>query len=84
MSTRSQIAGKPRESLSVSQIRVIELIAVFCIVYIAKEIVGFTYRTSLVTAVFLGAAFLNLTLTGLENILSSRNGSSESGKRMWE
>lgn len=84
MSTRQQVTEKPKERLSISQIRVVELIAVFCIVYIAKEIVGFTYKTSLVTAVFLGAAFLNLIITGLENIFSSRPESSESGKRLWE
>jgi K+-sensing histidine kinase KdpD len=84
MSTQQQVTNKPQESLSVSQIRIIELIAVFCIVYIAKEIVGFTYRTSLVTAVFLGAAFLNLVITGLENIFSGRPETLERGKRFWE
>ena len=84
MNTRQQITERPQESLSVSQIRVVELIAVFCIVYIAKEIVGFSYKTSLVTAVFLGAAFLNLTITGLENIFSGGSGQTESRKRLWE
>ena len=84
MSTHQQVTKKPQERLSISQIRVVELIAVFCILYIAKEIVGFTYRTSLVTAVFLGAALINLIITGLENILSGNPESSESGKRLWE
>ncbi len=82
------IARKAREhsqaTLSVSQIRVVELVAVFCIVYIAKEIVGFTYRTSLVTAVFLGAAFLNVAVTGLENIISRRERDSFRSKHVWE
>ncbi len=84
MNTIQKVEEKPQEKLSVSQIRVVELVAVFCIVYIAKEIVGFTYRTSLVTAVFLGAAFLNLLITGLENIFSGRYESTDRGKRLWE
>jgi len=84
MSTMQRVEKKSQELLSASQIRVVELIAVFCIVYLAKEIAGFTYRTSLVTAVFLGAAFLNLLITGLENIFSGRHGSTDRGKRLWE
>jgi signal transduction histidine kinase/HD-GYP domain-containing protein (c-di-GMP phosphodiesterase class II) len=83
MNVRQEVNDKPQTALSVTQIRVIELIAVFCIVYIAKEIVGFTYRTSLITGVFLGAAFLNIVVAGLENIAPGIRDFSRR-KHLWE
>ncbi|MCK4349453.1 MAG: GAF domain-containing protein, partial [Candidatus Krumholzibacteria bacterium] len=84
MSSIRKTQQRSQTTLSVSQIRLVELVAVFCIVYVAKEIVGFTYRASLVTAVFLGAAFLNLVVTGLENIVSRSKRDSFRGKYVWE
>ena len=63
--------GKAEEfnprGLSIQQIRAIEIISIFFIVFIAREIAGFVYRTGLVISVFLGATFLNLVVAGLEN-----------------
>jgi signal transduction histidine kinase/HD-GYP domain-containing protein (c-di-GMP phosphodiesterase class II) len=84
MNVRQGMRDKPQSVLSISQIRIIELIAVFCIVYIAREIVGFTYRTSLVTAVFLGAALLNLFITGLESVSPGILDFSRKKKHVWE
>ncbi len=53
-------------ALSIQQIRAIEIISIFFIVFIARELAGFVYRTGLVIAVFLGATFLNLIVAGLE------------------
>jgi hypothetical protein len=57
-------AGYPRKpradegQAETLRMRMIELIAFFIIVFVAKEIAGFTYRSSLLLLVFLGAAAL--------------------------
>ncbi|MCK4537933.1 MAG: GAF domain-containing protein [Candidatus Krumholzibacteria bacterium] len=53
--------------VSIPQIRLIELIVIFFIVYVAGEIAGFSYNAKWIVAVFLGSAFLNLLLAGMEN-----------------
>ena len=60
---------KSPPALSIQQIRAIEIIAIFFIVFAARELAGFVYRTGLVIFVFLGATFLNLVVAGLENSL---------------
>jgi hypothetical protein len=75
---------KVSAALSIPQIRMIELIAIFTIVYMAKEIAGFTYRAGLIIIVFLGAAFLNLLAAGLENLFLRRAQWSSVRKYTWE
>ncbi len=75
---------KVSAALSIPQIRMIELIAIFTIVYMAKEIAGFTYRAELIIIVFLGAAFLNLLAAGLENIFLRRAQWASLRKYTWE
>jgi K+-sensing histidine kinase KdpD len=55
-------------ALSIQQIRAIEIVSIFFIIFIAREIAGFVYHTGLVISVFLGATFLNLVVAGLENV----------------
>ncbi|MBU8921986.1 MAG: GAF domain-containing protein [Bacteroidales bacterium] len=62
--------GRKPAYVSIPQIRLIELIAIFCIVYVAGEIAGFSYNSGWIVAVFLGSAFFNLLLAGLENRIS--------------
>ena len=39
--------------VSIPQARLIELVSMFAILYVAREIAGFTYRSGLVVGVFL-------------------------------
>ncbi len=70
--------------MSIPQIRLIELIAVFCIVYVAKEIAGFAYRTHLIVLIFLGSAFLTLLLAGLEHLFVNPHGIYHKHRRFLE
>jgi signal transduction histidine kinase/HD-GYP domain-containing protein (c-di-GMP phosphodiesterase class II) len=54
-------------SLSLPQIRLLELTSIFCIVYIAGEIAGFSYSSYPIAILFIGSAILNLAVTGLWN-----------------
>lgn len=69
--------------VSIPQVRLIELISIFCIVYVAKEIAGFTYRSGLIITLFLGAAFLNLLAAGLENIYVRHTRGLPAERRFW-
>jgi len=70
--------------LSVQQIRVVEIISIFFIVFIAREIAGFVFRTGLVISVFFGATFLNILAAGLENVLGRGERSSIRRHEAWE
>ena len=67
--------------LSVQQIRVVEIVSIFFIVFVAREIAGFVFRTGLVISVFLGATLLNLLAAGLENARFAASASSPFGAR---
>lgn len=62
-----RVEEDPRKFVSIPQIRLIELVSIFCIVYVAKEIAGFSYRSSMIIVIFLGSVFLNLIAVGLES-----------------
>jgi hypothetical protein len=70
--------------LSVQQIRVVEIVSIFFIVFIAREIAGFVFRTELVISVFLGATVLNLLAAGLENAFARRERTSVRRREIWE
>ena len=70
--------------LSIQQIRAVEIISIFFIVFIAREIAGFVYRTGFVISVFLGATFLNLVVAGLENALVRRDNLALRRRALWE
>lgn len=70
--------------LSIQQIRAIEIVSIFFIVFIAREIAGFVYRTGFVVAVFLGATFLNLIVAGLENRSVPRGRGAVRARAIWE
>ncbi len=69
--------------VSIPQIRLIELVAIFCIVYVARELAGFSYKAGLILLVFLGSAFLNLLVAGLENRIAGYFRSGEPAKEFW-
>lgn len=58
--------------MNIQQVRAVEIVSIFLIVFVAREIAGFVFRTELVIAVFLGAAFLNLAAAGLESAFARR------------
>jgi len=70
--------------LSIQQIRAVEIISIFFIVFIAREIAGFVYQTALVISVFLGATFLNLVIAGLENLFVHSDNSALRKRALWE
>lgn len=72
MSIREAAEERLRTTLSVHQIRAVEIVSIFFIVFVAREIAGFVYRTELVVSVFLGATLLNLVIAGLGNAFSGR------------
>ena len=74
--------GRSSPIVSIPQARLIELIAIFAILYVAKEIAGFTYHTGFVVSVFLGAAFLNVAISSLRGIMRN-HGSAVAGRRVW-
>ncbi len=59
-------------TLSLPQVRLLELTSIFCIVYIAGEIAGFSYSTYPIAILFLGSAILNMALAGLRNHYAGR------------
>lgn len=84
MSIRAATTERPPAALSIQQTRTIELVSIFFIVFAAREIAGFTYRTGLVILVFLGAAFCNLVAAGLENVLGGGAGRPARRGSAWE
>jgi len=52
--------------MSVLNVRMVELAAIFCTIYLARELAGFNYRTDLLVYLFLGAGFMNFAVAGLE------------------
>ncbi|MCK4549639.1 MAG: GAF domain-containing protein, partial [Candidatus Krumholzibacteria bacterium] len=74
--------GKSPPLVSITQARLIELVAMFAILYVAREIAGFTYHTGLVVAVFLGAAFLSVIISSVRGILRN-HGSVVAEQRVW-
>ncbi len=82
MTRNNRRKDKSRPLVSIPQARLIELVAIFAIVYVAKEIAGFTYHTGLVVTVFLGAAFLNLTVSSLRGIMRN-HGCAVGRQRIW-
>ena len=71
-------------TLSIQQIRVVEIVSIFLIVFIAREIAGFVFRTELVISVFLGATFLNLLAVGVENAFARGARISVRRRETWE
>lgn len=65
--------------VSIPQARLIELVAIFCIVYLAREIAGFTYRSGLVVSVFLVAAALNLAVSGAGGLMRRHSARARAG-----
>ena len=70
--------------VSIPQTRLIELIALFCIVYVAREIAGFSFKTGLMIFLFLGSATLNLLVAGFEGLLASKKSEWKLKKYTWE
>jgi K+-sensing histidine kinase KdpD len=70
--------------MSIQQIRAIEIISIFFIIFIAREIAGFVYRTGFVISVLLGATFLNLVVAGLENAFAREDKLAQRRRSLWE
>ncbi len=70
MSVREKAEDRVQSALSIQQVRAVELVSIFFIVFAAHEIAGFVYRTGLMILVFLGATLLNLVVAGLEGSCS--------------
>ncbi len=66
MSEKAQRVGPNSQFMSVLNVRMIELAAIFCTIYLARELAGFTYRTDFLVFLFLGAGFMNFAVAGLE------------------
>jgi signal transduction histidine kinase/HD-GYP domain-containing protein (c-di-GMP phosphodiesterase class II) len=84
MSVSSKTNERMPAMLSVQQIRVVEIVSIFFIVFIARQIAGFVFKTHLVISVFLGATLLNLVATGFENALFRGERSSARRREAWE
>jgi hypothetical protein len=84
MSVRETAEDRTQSVLSVQQVRAVEIISIFFIVFAAREIAGFVYRTGLVILVFLGATFLNLVVAGLENARSRSGAALLRRREGWE
>ena len=69
---RRQTEGRSPTIVSIPQVRLIELAAIFSIFYIAREIAGFDFRTGLVAGVFIAAAFLDILVASLGNARGGR------------
>ena len=82
MTRNNRREGKSPPIVSVPQARLIELVAMFAILYVSREIAGFTYSSGLVVTVFLGAAFLNVAVSSLRGIMRN-HGSLVNGQRIW-
>ncbi len=83
MVSRNRTDDNRTSFVSIPQIRFIELTAIFCIVYVAREIAGFSYNTALILATFLGSAFLNLLVVGLENRAAGSNRDQNVKRSVW-
>ncbi len=70
--------------MSIQQIRAVEIVSIFFIVFVAREIAGFVFRTELVIAVFLGATFLNLAAAGIESAFARRERAVVLSSGAWE
>ncbi len=70
--------------MSIQQVRAVEIVSIFFIVFAAREIAGFVFRTELVIAVFLGATFLNLAAAGLESAFMRRARKALRPSEAWE
>jgi len=73
---------KPPPLVSIPQARLIELVAMFAILYVAREIAGFTYHTGFVVGVFVAAALLNVGISSVRGIMRN-HGSAVAGQRVW-
>ncbi len=82
MTRNNRREGKSPPLVSIPQARLIELVAMFAILYVAREIAGFIYNTGLVVTVFLCAAFLNVSVTSLRGIMRN-HGSAVGSQRVW-
>jgi signal transduction histidine kinase len=82
MSVQKTKERKAPPLVSIPQARLIELVAMFAILYVAREIAGFTYHTGLVVGVFLGAAFLNVSISSVRGILRN-HGLAVAEQRVW-
>ncbi len=81
-------ASKARDKgdviITVPQVRLIELISIFCIVYVAREITGFVFKTGPILFLLMGSAILSLVVTGLENVFRRYSNSQLRYRRVWE
>jgi signal transduction histidine kinase/HD-GYP domain-containing protein (c-di-GMP phosphodiesterase class II) len=84
MAAHSKTEERAPAVLSIQQIRAVEIISIFFIVFIAREIAGFVYQTWLVISVFLGATFLNLVVAGLENVFAHARSVTLRRRALWE
>jgi signal transduction histidine kinase len=82
MTENKKREGRSPSFISIPQARLIELVAMFAILYVAKEIAGFTYNTGLVVGIFLGAAFLNVAISSVRGIMRN-HGSTVPDQRVW-
>lgn len=83
MSIKGRTSKEISNLISIPQIRLIEIVAIFCIVYVAREIAGFQYDTRYILTVFLGAAFLNLAVAGLENRIANLGAGGRTAEKVW-
>ncbi len=70
MEAWENIDEKPKSVLSIQQMRLVELVSIFLIVFVAKEIAGFNYKNGIIVLILFSAAFVNIAVTGLENFLT--------------
>jgi len=70
MEAWENIDEKPKSILSIQQMRLVELVSIFLIVFVAKEIAGFYYKNGIIVLILFSAAFVNIAVTGLENFLT--------------
>ncbi len=82
MTRNNRREDKSPPLVSIPQVRLIELVVMFTILYVAREIAGFIYNTGFVVTVFLGAAFLNVTVFSLRGIMHN-HGSAVCSQRIW-
>lgn len=75
---------RTQPNLSLQQVRAVEIISIFFIVFAAREIAGFAYRTSLVILVFLGATLLNIVVAGLETACARSTSTLLRRRDAWE
>lgn len=81
---RGKTGGRAPAILSISQIRMIELVSIFCIVFVAKEIAGFTWSTGLIVIIFLSSALVNLFVAGIENLFTPGVAHDDRKRSLWE